>query len=129
MAGRGDGIVVCDRRAPVDEVWGDGRVWWEGEVDVTFVDEGAAGLLAMDFNGEGYSAYPWPGRSRMIPGSDHPRMSPWTGLWNTGQDPFSQVTLVRIVSRPIGKVVHSGPERTAKATPHHWPRASWKRSA
>lgn len=56
-------------------------------------------------------------------------MSPRTGCCSSGHDPISQVALYSTVSRPIGNVTHSGPERTAKATPHHWPNASWKRSA
>lgn len=52
VAGGRDGVVFLDWWAPVDEVWGDGRVGWEGEVVVTFVDKGSMRLLDWRFQWE-----------------------------------------------------------------------------
>ena len=49
MAGRGDGIVLCDGRAPMDEVGRNGSVWTKFDVVITFVYEGAVEELASSF--------------------------------------------------------------------------------
>lgn len=46
-----------------------------------------------------------------------PYMSPLTGS-KIGHSPSSHVTGVRTVSRPMGYVINSGPERVERATPH-----------
>ncbi|KAE8135820.1 hypothetical protein BDV38DRAFT_284503 [Aspergillus pseudotamarii] len=53
-------------------------------------------------------------------GKYHPLAIPRTGE-KTGHSPSFQVTGVNTISRPIGYVSPSGPERQTSADDHHWP--------
>lgn len=61
--------------------------------------------------------YPVPGIFVFASGIAHPLISPLTGD-QIGNLSFSHDTGTMTVSRPIGKLRYSGPERVESATPH-----------
>lgn len=125
MGGGGGGVGGRDGKAPVREVRWEGAVGWEGEVFCVVVVDVGAGEVGCGVSGYalvkggffGGFAYPIPRMSFFSWGIGQPLISPVMGV-KVGHSPFGQLTAVMTVSRTMGKLRYSGPDRVERATAH-----------